>query len=234
MEWNREALTHVYGMHLMQLGLAKANFAKQAKDIHHPFVMEIGTHDEQSWAVVEGEDIALPIATETLSVVILPHLLEYSADPHQVLREVTRVLIEDGEVIIYGFSPWSFMGLISRIRALSRGHGTPSGPGKISGSYLSRKKVMDWLSLLGYEMLEQRKLPLLTWSWWGSLLNTGTYQLTAKRMVIPMSRIRQRWEQRASVATGNIMSSNTSTYSRGQESPHFVSPCLEWLETDNG
>ena len=196
MEWNREALTHVYGMHLMQLGLVKEDFTKQAEDIHHPFVMDVGTHDEQSWAVVEGEDIALPIATESLSVVILPHLLEFSADPHQVLREVTRVLVEDGEVIIYGFSPWSLMGLTK-------------------GDYLSRKKVMDWLALLGYEILEQRKLPLMTWSWGGSLLNTGAYQLTAKRRVTPLSRIRQRWKQRASVATGNIMSNTgTSTCSR--------------------
>ncbi|MBT6079926.1 MAG: SAM-dependent methyltransferase, partial [Gammaproteobacteria bacterium] len=87
--WNSEALKQVYGMHLMQLGLAKENFAKQAVEIYHAFVMDIGSHEEQSWAVLEGQDVALPIATESLSAVILPHVLEFSSDPHQVLREVT-------------------------------------------------------------------------------------------------------------------------------------------------
>lgn len=187
-EWNRDALTNVYGMHLMQLGVAKENFARQAKEVHHSFVMATAIYEEQSWAVVEGESEALPIATESLTAVILPHVLEYSANPHQVLREVTRVLDEDGELLIYGFSPWSIQGLL--------------GIGKET-TCLSRRKIMDWLALLGYEVREQRILPILTLSWRRSRLNTGAYQLVAKRRVTPLSRIHSRWRQRATVASRN-------------------------------
>lgn len=186
--WNRDALKKVYGMHLMQLGMAKENFAEQAREVHHYFVMETGSHEEQSWASVEGESEALPIATESLAAVILPHVLDYSADPHQVLREVTRVLDEDGELLIYGFSPWSMHGLLGFGRGVSA---------------ISRRTVMDWLALLGYEIREQRTLPIWTLSWIGSRLNTGAYQLVAKRRVIPLSRINSRWRRRATVASGN-------------------------------
>lgn len=190
-EWNCEALKRVYGMHLMQLGMSKEHFAKQAAEVYHPFVMDIGSHEEHSWAVLEGEDVALPIATESLSAVILPHVLEFSSDPHQVLREVTRVLSEEGEVLIYGFSPWSFINLSQRF----------------SGScYLSPGKVSEWLALLGYEVLSEKQLPLLTWSWRRSRFNTGGYQLVAKRRVTPLNPIRQSWKRRAAMATGSLMS----------------------------
>lgn len=190
-EWNGEALKRVYGMHLMQLGMSKEHFAKQAVEVYHPFVMDIGCHEAHSWAVLEGEDVALPIATESLSAVILPHVLESSADPHQVLREVTRVLSEEGEVLIYGFSPWSFFNL-SRRFAGSR--------------YLSSNKVSEWLELLGYEVLSKKRLSLMSWSWRRSRLNTGAYQLVAKRRVTPLNPVRQGWKRRAAMATGNLMS----------------------------
>ncbi len=189
-EWNRKALREIYGMHLMQLGMEKENFAGQAEGVRHPFVMGIGSQEERSWAVMEGEQLAFPIATESLSAVILPHLLEFSADPYQLLRETTRVLIEEGTVVIYGFSPWGLLRF--RNRALR-------------GRYHSQRKVAEWLRLLGYELQAQRRLPLLSWSWRRSALYTGGYQLVAKRRVTPLNPIRPRWRQRASVVTGNLM-----------------------------
>ena len=189
-EWSSDALKRVYGMHLMQLGMSKENFAKQAVEVYHPFVMELGCQEEQSWAVLEGEDVALPIATESLSAVILPHVLEFSGDPHQVLREVTRVLAEDGEVLIYGFSPWSFLNLSRRIKP---------------GRYLSQHKITERQGLLGYEVLVEKRLPLLTWSWRRSRLNTGAYLLVAKRRVTPLNPVRQLWKRKTAMATGGLM-----------------------------
>jgi SAM-dependent methyltransferase len=71
-------------------------------------------------AVLEGEsrpvvvvhDFAdLPFATQSLDLIVLPHILEFAAEPHQVLREVERVLIPEGQVIICGFNPHSTWGL---------------------------------------------------------------------------------------------------------------------------
>jgi ubiquinone/menaquinone biosynthesis C-methylase UbiE len=53
----------------------------------------------------------LPFATQSLDLVVLPHVLEFAAEPHQVLREVERVLIPEGQVIICGFNPSSLWGM---------------------------------------------------------------------------------------------------------------------------
>ncbi|MBT7307198.1 MAG: methyltransferase domain-containing protein [Gammaproteobacteria bacterium] len=195
--WNGELLKRLYGVHLMQLGLAKENYIEQATGMHHTFVMDLDAHEEQSWAVVEGHESALPIATESLSAVILPHVLEFSSDPHQLLREVTRVLTEDGSVVIYGFSPWGALNLGRRIP---------------SGRYLSAGKVSEWLALLGYELVQQQQLPLLGWSWSRSRLNSGAYQLVARRRVVPLNPIRSRWQRNPVVATRNMVNSEYGNY----------------------
>lgn len=189
-EWSSEVLKQVYGMHLMQLGMSKENFAKLATEVHHPFVMDVDAHEEHTWAVIEGEGEALPIATESLSAVILPHVLEFTADPHQLLREVTRVLAEDGEVLVYGFSPWSFHNLSRRIP---------------QGNYLPMYKVVEWLALLGYEVTAEHRLPLWSWSWRRSRLNTGAYLLAAKRRVTPLNPVKTLWKRKAAMATGSLM-----------------------------
>ncbi|MBT6477952.1 MAG: methyltransferase domain-containing protein [Gammaproteobacteria bacterium] len=189
-DWNHEALKRVYGVHLMQLGMAKENFAQHATGVHHPFVVDVGTHEEQSWAVAEGRDTAIPIATESLSAVILPHVLECSVDPYQVLREVTRVLAEDGNLMIFGISPWSFVPLFRRVSCVRP---------------ISAGRLTEWLTLLGYEVVEQKQLPLLCWSWRSCRLNSGIYQLVARRRVVPLNPLTNRWGRRAVAATSNAV-----------------------------
>ena len=53
----------------------------------------------------------LPMKSDSLDIVILPHVLEYSSEPHQVLREIERVLIAEGHVVILGFNTLSIWNL---------------------------------------------------------------------------------------------------------------------------
>src|SRR5450830_1945963 len=53
----------------------------------------------------------IPFASQSLDLVVLPHVLEFAAEPHQVLREVERVLIPEGQLIICGFNPASLWGM---------------------------------------------------------------------------------------------------------------------------
>ncbi len=41
---------------------------------------------------------------------MLPHVLEFAAEPHRILREVERVLVPEGQVVIAGFNPLSLWG----------------------------------------------------------------------------------------------------------------------------
>lgn len=82
----------------------------------------------------------LPLATRSVDLVVLAHALEFSPDPHRLLREVDRVLKLDGHVLAIGFNPWSLFGL----RRVVGGHWIPW-----SGYFYSPGRVTDWLTLLG-------------------------------------------------------------------------------------
>ena len=68
----------------------------------------------------------LPLASDRLDAVLLPHTLDFVPDPRQVLREVERVLIPEGRVVILGFNALSSWGLV---RLLYRGGGASPGAG---------------------------------------------------------------------------------------------------------
>jgi SAM-dependent methyltransferase len=92
---------------------------------------------------------ALPIQTASVDAVLLPHTLEFDADPHAIVREADRVLTGEGQIIILGFHSRSLWGLRS---AASR-TGFPPGLNRM----LTLGRVRDWLLLLGYEVVLQRR-----------------------------------------------------------------------------
>jgi SAM-dependent methyltransferase len=87
----------------------------------------------------------LPIAADSIDAVILSHMLDFAPDPHQVLREVERVLIPEGRVLIAGFNPLSLWGLW---RLFGRWRGNVPW----CGHFLSYRRLHDWLGLLGFDV----------------------------------------------------------------------------------
>lgn len=85
---------------------------------------------------------ALPLATGSIDFVLLCHALEFSADPHAILREVDRVLALDGVVLCVGFNPWSLLGL--------RGLWGRSVPW--CGHFYGPGRIGDWFELLGWRV----------------------------------------------------------------------------------
>lgn len=98
-------------------------------------------------ARILAEPQRLPLATDTIDAVLLPHTLDFSTDPHQVLREAERILIPEGRVIILGFNPWSLWGIWRIVR---RFKSTVSIPW--CGRFLTLRRVQDWLTLLGFDL----------------------------------------------------------------------------------
>jgi SAM-dependent methyltransferase len=93
----------------------------------------------------------LPIASESVDLIILPHVLEFAHDPHQVLREVNRVLRPEGRVLISGFNPVSIWGARQVcLRSLPERITRPYLPGE--GQFISVPRLKDWFKLLSFEM----------------------------------------------------------------------------------
>jgi SAM-dependent methyltransferase len=85
----------------------------------------------------------LPFASHSMDLVVLPHVLEFSADPHQVLREVERVLIPEGQVIICGFNPASLWGARHVMRRVGGSSFLPR-----TEELITMPRMKDWLKLL--------------------------------------------------------------------------------------
>ena len=89
----------------------------------------------------------LPFASQSIDLLVLPHVLEFADDPHRVLREVDRVLMPEGQVVISGFNPVSLWGLR---QVVGRSIDAPFLP--LEGQFLALPRLKDWLKLLGFEV----------------------------------------------------------------------------------
>jgi SAM-dependent methyltransferase len=94
-------------------------------------------------AVLALDFSELPFASQSIDLVILPHMLEFAAEPHQVLREVERVLIPEGKLIICGFNPASLWGARQACGRVTGSYFMPP-----AGELISMPRMKDWLKLL--------------------------------------------------------------------------------------
>ena len=132
----------IFGFNAVQLSLPTHHFLR-ANRMPLRFRCDDGRYAGVS--EVRSDLHFLPFAANSIDLVVLPHTLEFDANPHQVLREVERVLVPEGQVIVTGFNPFSLWGArrkLSRLQALP--------PWR--GAYISVPRLKDWFSLLGFEM----------------------------------------------------------------------------------
>ncbi|MBX9869447.1 MAG: class I SAM-dependent methyltransferase, partial [Burkholderiaceae bacterium] len=120
-EWEQAQLqkltVDIFGFNALQIGLPQID-ALAASRMPHKWVSNdtlIVPSGEKSAAVraihVVHEFTEMPFATHSVDLVVLPHVLEFAAEPHQILREVDRILIPEGRLIICGFNPASLWGM---------------------------------------------------------------------------------------------------------------------------
>ncbi|VTP60588.1 Methyltransferase domain [Serratia rubidaea] len=68
---------------------------------------------------VRADAYQLPFAAKSVDACLLAHSLPYADDPHRMLREVDRILIDDGWLVISSFNPLSLLGWRSCAAAAS-------------------------------------------------------------------------------------------------------------------
>jgi len=129
----------VFGYNAFQLGLPHLDFLQASR---MPFRCKVGPVGNVG---LRADFRDLPIASNSIDLAVLPHLLEFAEHPHQILREVQRVLMPEGHVILSVFNPFSLWGLRY---AFHRGEDYPW-----RGRFLSLMRVKDWLALLGFEIV---------------------------------------------------------------------------------
>jgi len=193
--WFDDTCADIFGFLALQVGQCDLDFLRANR---MPCRVRAGIASGQLRCRPEW----LPVATQSLDLVALPHALEFSENPHQLLREVERVLRPEGHLLISGFNPMSLWGLKRRF---SRQDAYPW-----NGRFLRLARIKDWLGLLGFELVAGRMAcyapPLARpgWPerfgfmekagdrWWA--LGGGVYMLQAVKRVHGMRLISPRWE----------------------------------------
>ena len=148
-----QAVADVFGYHALQLGAAQVEGLRANRMPHRWLALDDPAHLAQApQAVLLADFAALPFAANSLDLVVLPHALELSPDPHATLREVERVLVPEGRVVICGLNPTSLWGMRQRRAHLYRRLGfgelfLPEG-----GEFIGYWRMRDWLRLLSFEV----------------------------------------------------------------------------------
>jgi SAM-dependent methyltransferase len=161
----------------------------------------------------------LSIATASVNAVYLSHVLEFAKDPHSLLRDVDRVLIPGGRLLLALFNPWGLYGV--RRLLYRRGAVYPW-----SGEFLGLHRVVDWMRLLGFEVEDIGHLvyrppvqnPML-YHRLGGLESLGrrlwpkacgVNMVLAVKREVPLSLLRPQWRRgRSFVPNGSIVEPTT-------------------------
>jgi SAM-dependent methyltransferase len=141
--WERgqfdSAVEDIFGFNAAQIGLPSIDFLRASR-ISYRFCVSA-----ERGCGVTADPRHLPLASQSMDLVVLPHVLEFSQDPHQILREAERVLMPEGQIVIAGLNPLSLWGLKRRL-----GRKRPEYPW--CGDFIGLLRLRDWLKLLGFEL----------------------------------------------------------------------------------
>ena len=204
----------LFGYHLIQLGeFGDSQAYLSSCPVQAKSVLQVGVRNAADDTHAVAESFRLPIATDSIDALILPHVLEFSADPHQLLREADRVLIPNGRLVLSGFNPLSLFGLRRLLSARKK-----SAPW--SGQFVPYHRLQDWLSLIAFDIESTEVLMFrpafsrVSWHhkfaflerygkrFWPML--AGVYVVSAVKRVSRLTPIEPRWRRLRPTGAGAI------------------------------
>jgi len=235
-----EAVADCFGYHALQLGLPQIDALRNNRiprrwlAVPEPLVERVepgygsasaasgsGEHAAQRPLALVAHAAALPFAENALDLIALPHTLEFSADPHAVLREAHRVLLPEGRLVVCGLNPWSLWGgrqqrarLWARLGLGRSRWARPFLPE--AGEFIGPRRLRDWLQLLGFEVEScqlgcyrpalQTEVWMQRWAWMERLgprywpFLGAAYCMVAVKRVRAMRLLGPAWKPRAVAA----------------------------------
>ena len=187
------------------LCLGVAGFEEAFTGGQHKWATFFSNLDCVDW--LAERDHCLPLKPDSQECVVIPHGLDIALNPHAILRELDRVVTEDGYLVIIGFNPISLLGFYRPIGRLFNRH-----PVKVPWSlqFYRLGRLRDWLELLSFDIcqiktvgiipyVKREKLKLLS----ATIDSVGltllpsignVYVLLAKKRTVPMTPIKMKWK----------------------------------------
>lgn len=187
-----QKLSQLFGYRLAQIGISPRHCLLENLQPSHKFILSRA----RDGASCQCEFDALPLPSDTIDIVLVHHVLDFSDHPHQALIEAARLVKAGGHIVIIGFNPLSLFGLYKWPGVV--------WPGKAVWRHNSLRKgrVIDWLQLLGFQV-NYRPLAadevlsdqLNQWQKKGRALDLSRgafYMIVAQKMVTPLRPIKPR------------------------------------------
>jgi SAM-dependent methyltransferase len=218
-------LAGVIGYYLVQVGVAGVFCCGVGEGrIRRRIQLPVAPRPSVPGLQAAAEPAWLPIASDSVDAVLLPHTLDLVTDPQAALREVERVLIPEGRVVVVGFnafSLWGAWGLLGQRR----------GRVPWCGRFLTPFRVRDWLTLLGFDVEDQEMLvfrppwrrtalrkgaPLmdaLGAQFWPLL--GGVYVIRGVKRVATLTPLRLSWARRRTLVPGGAVEPAPRTSTHG-------------------
>ena len=189
-----------FGYHLLQVSVQQQSLF-DASPINHKITL--GLTDVDASPLI-AKPTALPFESDCIDVALLHHMLDYVDSPQDVLREISRVVLPMGHVVIVGFNPISLWGLWKPFASF---RGNPPW----NGQFIRPDRLMDWLNLLNFRIDRatycQYRLPIAEKDWvkpdYSKGLSRranwpvgGVYVIVARKHVGTMTPLRPIWTSR--------------------------------------
>ncbi len=140
-----QLLPSMFGYYLLQTGLGRPQQLTGSSTIGHKIFCGEAVYHDAPMASIATRITDLAIQSESVDVALVHHSLDFDSNPHHTLREISRVVIPGGKLIVIGFNPWSVWGLMRFFHP-----GTTEIPW--AGNFISPYRLSDWLSLLDYQV----------------------------------------------------------------------------------
>ena len=162
-----QAVGDVFGYHALQLGFTQLDALRANRMPHRWLAAEDVAPDNgeltqllsassQPRAALVTDAGALPFPAASLDLVVLPHTLELSGDAHATLREVERVLVPEGRLVISGLNPASLWGMRQRRAHFYQRFGRGDLFLPEAGDFIGYWRLRDWLRLMSFEVESAR------------------------------------------------------------------------------
>lgn len=201
-----QRIERLFGFHQVEIGVSHRIPVGNPSSLGHKFhVIPTWQPDLPENTVISTPD-ELALDHDSVDLAILHHTLDFSSNPHQTLREASRIIKSSGYLLIVGFNPISLWGLR---RLLSR-----RKPAPWNNRFLSGHRVEDWLNLLDFKVSQpdyyyyqspSNKPGLFKhFQWFGNLLNSKVplgayYVIMAQKQVGSRIHVAPRWRRKAKV-----------------------------------
>ena len=136
-----QLLPGFFGYHLAQFSIQGRGLYRTSP-IQNKFTIDLEKSRDSG---IVAAPSSIPLDGDSVDVVLLHHLLDFSVSPQEILREISRITIPMGHVVITGFNPFSTWGLWKSVA-------TFGGRAPWNGQFIRPGRLMDWLKLLNFKI----------------------------------------------------------------------------------